>query len=70
MYSLEEAAVLNLGIYDLNGRLLKSLLDRERTAAGAYQVRLEGVGLPQGVYLIRLETEDGIRGVEKWVRME
>ncbi len=69
-YSLEEAAVLNLGIYDLNGKLLKTLLYRERRDAGNHQQGLESVGLPQGVYLVRLETEAGVLATQKWVKME
>ncbi len=69
-YSLEAAAVLNVGIYDLNGKLLEALLYEERKDAGTYQLGLEGLELPQGVYFIRLETEDGLGVVEKWVRME
>ena len=69
-YNLEEATVLTVGIYDLNGRLVRNLLQQERKDAGAYQLGLEGVGLPQGVYLIRVVAEDGRSATQKWVKME
>ena len=69
-YDLEEAAVLTVGIYDLNGKLVRGLLQQERKDAGAYQLGLDGIGLPQGVYLIRVETERGHSAIRKWIRME
>lgn len=57
-YSLVRAGRVQLGIYDLSGRLVRTLVNREQ-AAGTEVVRWDGTGengtsLGTGVYFIRL----------------
>lgn len=50
---------VELSIYDLAGRQIETLLQRE-LPAGAYQVQWNAAGLPSGVYLYRLKAGDFI----------
>lgn len=47
-----------LEVFDLLGRSVACLVDGLQ-AAGAHEARFDGGGLPSGVYLARLATEDG-----------
>ena len=54
-YALPEPASARLTIYDVLGREVSLLVDRQQ-AAGAYEVTFEAGDLPSGVYFYRLET--------------
>ena len=45
---------VTLELYDLQGRLLRSYLDREKLAPGDHRVSLDLVGLEAGTYFVRL----------------
>ncbi|MEZ4386258.1 MAG: S8 family serine peptidase [Candidatus Krumholzibacteriia bacterium] len=62
-YSLPRAGEVNLAVYDLKGRLVRTLQDG-RQAAGEYGVRWDGRDdrggqAASGIYLYRLITEEG-----------
>jgi hypothetical protein len=59
-YSLSTPAPVSLSIYDVQGRRVASLLDRESQAAGAHAVSLRTEGWAPGCYLYRLEAGGGI----------
>jgi len=50
---------MSLGIYDVDGRLVRSLADGE-VAPGRYEARLAAGTLPAGIYYARLAS-----GVER-----
>ncbi|MCK4506599.1 MAG: T9SS type A sorting domain-containing protein [Candidatus Aegiribacteria sp.] len=52
-YQLTEASQVNLSVFDLSGRLIKTLVD-EVVPAGMYSEYLNASGLSSGMYLIRL----------------
>ena len=54
-YALPEPASARLTIYDVLGREVSLLVDRQQ-AAGTYEVTFEAGDLPSGVYFYRLET--------------
>ncbi len=54
-YALPEPAAARLTIYDVLGREVSLLVDRQQ-AAGTYEVTFEAGDLPSGVYFYRLET--------------
>lgn len=63
-YALPQAGQVELAVYDLQGRLVRRLLDK---ALPAGEASLEWDGLdgrgnavPSGVYLVRLRTEQGV----------
>jgi len=69
IYSLEQATLLNLNLYDMNGKLLHAFINNEQKLSGTHQVNLGGTKLPKGVYFLHLKTEDGGTAVRKWVKM-
>jgi len=54
-YSLPERTNVSLGIYDLTGRCVKTLVDGEKEA-GSYSIKLEGKELTSGVYFVKMKT--------------
>jgi hypothetical protein len=69
-FSLEHGALVTLGVYDVEGRQVRSLI-REWRAQGSNEVNWDGRddygrALPAGVYLYRLETS-GFQSVRRLV---
>lgn len=60
-FSLPRAQSVTLVVTDILGHEMKRLIDQATLSAGEHQVVLQGAGFPSGVYLYRLETEDGVR---------
>ncbi|MBT7788531.1 MAG: T9SS type A sorting domain-containing protein [Calditrichaeota bacterium] len=56
VYGVEVDAKVSLKIYDLNGRLAKTLVNQEMKT-GYYQVTWDTDVFSSGLYLVRLETE-------------
>ena len=61
-YHLHVAGKVNLGIYDLSGRLVKTLVD-ENQKPGYYRVQWDGKDnkeefAPSGIYLVKLKVSD------------
>jgi hypothetical protein len=54
-YTLSGPGRVTLGLFDVGGRLVRELVDREETA-GTHRVHVDAVGLPGGVYYYRLES--------------
>ena len=64
LYSLEQSATVSLYIYDMQGRVVNKLLDRENQPAGTSQVdwngtNLQGGEVPSGVYFYSIMI-DGV----------
>ena len=57
-FSVPEASVVKLMVYDVLGREVRVLVDGVRQA-GVHQVVFEAGDLPSGTYLYRLETPQG-----------
>ena len=57
-YSLPREMEASLVVYDLRGRIVEELVGG-RIPAGTHQVSFNGSDLSAGVYLVRLQTEDG-----------
>jgi len=47
---------VTLEVFDMAGRLVATLLRDERTPAGFHQVEFRRPGLPNGLYLSRLQA--------------
>lgn len=56
-YSLPNATKVHIRVYDLLGRLVKTLVN-EFKEAGSYDVQFDGTGLASGVYFYRIEAGD------------
>ncbi|MDZ7262733.1 MAG: T9SS type A sorting domain-containing protein [candidate division KSB1 bacterium] len=57
-YKLEKPGEVDLKIYNVNGQLVKTVLDKEHRAAGSYQVKVDLSGLASGVYVAVLTQGD------------
>jgi len=55
-YSIPTCSDMRIGIYDLSGRLISTLLDSPQES-GEHSLLIEGI--PTGVYLCRLQVESG-----------
>jgi hypothetical protein len=66
-FSLAEPSQVTIGIYDVSGRQVASLLRAEKRSAGSHQVMFDGRRLPNGLYLCRLQVGTSIE-IGKMVR--
>lgn len=57
-YTLPEATSVKIELYDVLGRRVASFANEEK-AAGTYTFSIDGTGLSNGLYLLRLETPLG-----------
>ncbi|MBS1492571.1 MAG: T9SS type A sorting domain-containing protein [Bacteroidetes bacterium] len=56
-YQLTINSYVILNVYDVNGRLVKELVN-EKQSAGNYSINFDGSGLPSGTYIYRLQADD------------
>lgn len=56
-YQIANKGKVSLKIYDLSGRLIKTIINEEMST-GFYNVNLEMKGLISGIYFVRLESGD------------
>jgi hypothetical protein len=59
-YSVPAGGKVKLEVYDLQGRLVSTVVD-EVKSAGSYTADIDGGGLKSGIYFCRLETGSKIR---------
>ncbi|MFK7848754.1 MAG: T9SS type A sorting domain-containing protein [Rhodothermales bacterium] len=57
-YTLSEATPVKLEVFDVLGRRVSNLVEQDQ-AAGTYSLTLDGATLSNGLYLLRLETNQG-----------
>ena len=57
-YTMTHAGPVSLKVYDLNGRLVETLIDGHQ-AAGPHSVNFDAQNLPSGTYVYRLTTGQG-----------
>jgi len=65
-FRLPVAATVSLTVYDLQGRCVGTMLNREVRPAGEYSVAIRTEGWPEGTYFMRFET-GGLAATEKFV---
>ena len=51
---------VNLSVFDINGRLVNTVIDKP-IAAGNYQVVFEAYNLPSGIYFLRLAGGNAVK---------
>lgn len=64
-YSIEEAASVNLSVYDMNGRLIETLVSAYQET-GDYQVEWDASTRDNGIYIYKL-TVDGMTATAKMI---
>ncbi len=57
-FSLPETSMIDLIVYDINGRIVKSLIKGDELNAGIFTVTFDAVGLSTGVYFYSLRSND------------
>lgn len=67
-YTIPEATSVKLEVYDILGRRVALLVDREQ-AAGSYTLTFDGSDLASGLYLLRMETDSALQ-IERMIVME
>ena len=56
-FTLDKDGFVSLNVYDVSGRVVGSILNKEMTA-GTYDVGFNATGLASGVYFYKLKTAD------------
>ncbi len=56
-YELQITNYVTLNVYDINGRLVKEIVNQKQSA-GNYSIDFDGSGLPSGTYVYRLQAGD------------
>jgi hypothetical protein len=56
-YTLDRAGPIRLELFDALGRRV-SLIEDDARAAGTYRVHVRGEGLPPGLYVVRLTSDE------------
>ena len=59
-YDLSNRNHVHLNVYDISGRIVKSLVDIDQNS-GLHEIDFDASGLPSGVYLYQLEAGDQIK---------
>lgn len=60
-YSLPHTLVVNLTLYDVQGRFVKSMIRGLTQSAGTYTATLDGAGLASGIYYIKLRAGEYVQ---------
>jgi hypothetical protein len=70
-FDLAKPASVRIGIYDVSGRLVRTLIDGSM-AAGSHEVGWNGMnnagtGVPSGLYFYRMTTSEGFTATRKMI---
>lgn len=69
-FDLPRATEVNLKIFTLEGEEVATLLNQSKFAAGSHRVNWNARNLPSGVYIYRLQTNNGFVAVRKLVLLK
>ena len=58
-FAIERAGPVRVRLFDLNGRLVRTLLDDPAAAAGYHDLRIDGSPLASGLYFYRIDAAEG-----------
>lgn len=64
--SITESQQLSLKLFDVQGRLIKTIYDNT-IAAGSHEIRFNTSSLEDGVYFIQMHTDDGVVSSQRFV---
>lgn len=67
-FTLKNSQNVRLGIYDINGRLVQSIIQNEMKPAGRMAFDCRKGALTSGIYLVKLELENSIQTIKILVR--
>lgn len=55
-YTIEQTTSVEIGLYDVTGRLVRAVLPATQLEPGNHTATVDGFGLPDGLYFLRLRT--------------
>jgi hypothetical protein len=58
-FATSKPGAVKVDMFDVQGRLVRTLIDDSNAAAGYHDVRISGSGLASGMYMVRISTVDG-----------
>ena len=67
-FTLENTQNIRLSVYDINGRLVQSIIQNEIRPAGNMTVNFRKGELTSGIYLMRLELENSVQTIKVLVQ--
>jgi PKD repeat protein len=59
-FATSKPGAVKVDMFDVQGRLVRTLADESNAAAGSHDVRISGNGLASGMYLVKISTVDGV----------
>jgi hypothetical protein len=68
-YSIPEAGIVNINIYNILGQNVKTILNNSSQSTGSYKVVFNASELPSGIYFYRIEVNDFVQ-VKKMILMK
>jgi hypothetical protein len=69
-FDLPRATVVSLKVFTLHGEEVATLLAQDKFTAGSHRINWNAGNLPTGIYIYRLQTNDGLVGVRKLVLLK
>jgi hypothetical protein len=63
-YQVNQTTPVNIGIYDANGKLVKTILKDEFSFIGVQRISIPTDALSNGIYFIRLDTKENSTSVK------
>jgi len=69
-FELEDPDQLTIGLYDLVGKTLKVINQKENFSAGKHLIKTDLTDLSDGVYFLRIESGSGKLGTQKIVKLK
>jgi hypothetical protein len=69
-FDLPRATEVNLKVFTLHGEEVATLLARDKVDAGNHRVNWKAENLPSGIYVYRLQTNDGLLAARKLVLLK
>jgi ligand-binding sensor domain-containing protein len=67
-FTLNSSQNIRLGVYDINGRLVQSIIQNEIQPEGKLIYNFEKEQLTSGIYLVKLEFENSVQTVKVMIR--
>lgn len=67
MFDLEEEREVSISLTDITGKAVKTLMGSTAHAAGAYEHTFHVSGIPEGIYLLLIETDQDERIIQRLI---
>lgn len=68
IYTVSEPSDVSLALYDLTGKEIRKVIDKEHQQKGRYKAEVQLSDLPAGVYLYEFSTSSGYKVTKKLIK--